>query len=144
MIAASAASIPDFIAVWVPLIFGTLRKPAESPINAPERLNWVGLIPPSDGRAPYATRRPPSKRTDGRWVLNRAFRRTDLDRGSCNPGQLQIRQQLGYFQMVDERAAIGIEFHGQRWCDDGALIVFFRINFPKFFDANAIGLQVGL
>ena len=33
--AASAASIPDFIALWVPLIRGTLRNPAEQPINAP-------------------------------------------------------------------------------------------------------------
>jgi hypothetical protein len=29
--AASAASMPDFIAVWVPLIFGTLRNPAAHP-----------------------------------------------------------------------------------------------------------------
>jgi hypothetical protein len=32
---ASAATIPDFIAVCEPLILGTLRKPAEQPINAP-------------------------------------------------------------------------------------------------------------
>ena len=33
--AASAASMPDFIAVWLPLIRGTLTKPAEQPISAP-------------------------------------------------------------------------------------------------------------
>ena len=33
--AASAASIPDFIALWDPLIRGTLTKPAEQPISAP-------------------------------------------------------------------------------------------------------------
>ena len=31
----SAATIPDFIAVWLPLILGTFRKPAEQPISAP-------------------------------------------------------------------------------------------------------------
>jgi hypothetical protein len=33
--AASAAKIPVFMAVCVPLIFGTFRKPAEHPIKAP-------------------------------------------------------------------------------------------------------------
>ena len=32
---ASAASIPLFIAVWVPLIFGTFMKPGLQPINKP-------------------------------------------------------------------------------------------------------------
>jgi hypothetical protein len=32
---ASAASIPLFIAVWLPLMRGTLTKPAEQPISAP-------------------------------------------------------------------------------------------------------------
>ena len=27
--------MPDFIAVWLPLIRGTLTKPAEQPISAP-------------------------------------------------------------------------------------------------------------
>jgi len=32
---AKTERVPDFIAVCVPLIFGTFRKPAEHPINAP-------------------------------------------------------------------------------------------------------------
>ena len=32
---ASAASMPDFIAVWLPLMRGTLTKPAEQPASAP-------------------------------------------------------------------------------------------------------------
>ena len=32
---ASAASMPDFMAAWVPLILGTFRNPAASPIKAP-------------------------------------------------------------------------------------------------------------
>lgn len=33
--AASAASIPDFIALCVPLIFGTFKNPAVQPIKQP-------------------------------------------------------------------------------------------------------------
>jgi hypothetical protein len=29
------ACVPDFIAVWVPFILGTFRKPAEQPMRAP-------------------------------------------------------------------------------------------------------------
>ena len=36
----SAANIPDFMAVWLPLIFNGLRKPASSPANrAPGTVN---------------------------------------------------------------------------------------------------------
>ncbi len=31
----SAASIPDFIAVWVPLIFGTFKNPGLQPTKQP-------------------------------------------------------------------------------------------------------------
>ena len=41
--AASAASIADFIAVCVPLIRGTLRKPAEQPISAPPGKASLGM-----------------------------------------------------------------------------------------------------
>ena len=53
--AASAASMPDFIAVWLPLILGTLRKPAVSPISAPPGKTSFGsdCSPPSESaRAP--------------------------------------------------------------------------------------------
>ena len=33
--ASSAASIPVFIALWLPLMRGTLTNPAEQPISAP-------------------------------------------------------------------------------------------------------------
>ncbi len=52
---ASAASMPDFIAVWLPLIFGTFRNPAESPISAPPGKVSFGIDcrPPSlSARAP--------------------------------------------------------------------------------------------
>ena len=39
---ASAQTMPDFIAVWVPLILGTLRKPAVSPISAPPGKHQLG------------------------------------------------------------------------------------------------------
>ena len=35
----SAATVPDFIAVWVPLILGMLRKPAVSPIKPPGKIS---------------------------------------------------------------------------------------------------------
>src|SRR3546814_5295086 len=38
----SAASMPDFIAVCVPLMRGTLTKPAEQPISAPPGKARVG------------------------------------------------------------------------------------------------------
>ena len=53
--AASAAIIPDFIAVWLPLIRGTLRKPAVHPISAPPGKVSLGTDcqPPSQiARAP--------------------------------------------------------------------------------------------
>ena len=52
---ASAAVIPDFIAVWVPLIFGTLRNPAVSPTSSPPGNVSFGIdwMPPSlTARAP--------------------------------------------------------------------------------------------
>ena len=52
---ASAASIPDFIAACVPLIFGTLRNPAASPSSAPPGNVSFGIDcnPPSlSARAP--------------------------------------------------------------------------------------------
>lgn len=39
----SGRSIPDFIAVWDPFIFGTLRKPAEHPIIAPPGKTGYGI-----------------------------------------------------------------------------------------------------
>ena len=44
-----AAIMPDFIARWVPLIFGTLRKPASHPVNIPPgKVNFgKDCIPPS-------------------------------------------------------------------------------------------------
>ena len=47
--------MPDFIAVCVPLIFGTLRKPAASPTSAPPGKTSFGIDwkPPSlSARAP--------------------------------------------------------------------------------------------
>ena len=47
--------MPDFIAVCVPLIFGTLRKPAASPISAPpgKVSRGIDCKPPSfSARAP--------------------------------------------------------------------------------------------
>ena len=47
---------PVFMAVWLPLIFGTLTKPAVQPINAPPgKVNFgTAWIPPSlMHRAPY-------------------------------------------------------------------------------------------
>ena len=67
--------MPDFIAVWLPLILGTLRKPAAQPmIAAPGTVSFgIDCRPPSfSARAPYDTRRPPSKvgRIFG-WCLKR-------------------------------------------------------------------------
>lgn len=39
----SGRSIPDFMAVWDPFIFGTLRKPAEHPIIAPPGKTGYGI-----------------------------------------------------------------------------------------------------
>ena len=50
-----AASMPDFIAMWVPLTLGTLRKPAVSPISTPPGKDSLGTDwkPPSlSARAP--------------------------------------------------------------------------------------------
>lgn len=73
--AVSAARIPDFIALCVPLIylisrnpwhrlaFGTLRNPAEHPSKAPPGKCSLGIdcSPPSfNARAPYAILSPPS------------------------------------------------------------------------------------
>jgi hypothetical protein len=47
--------MPDFMEVCVPLIFGTLRKPAQSPISAPPGKTSFGMAwkPPSfSARAP--------------------------------------------------------------------------------------------
>ena len=46
---ASAAVIPDFIAVCVPLIFGTFRNPAVSPTSSPPGNVSFGIdwMPPS-------------------------------------------------------------------------------------------------
>ncbi len=52
---ASAATIPDFIAVWVPLILGMFRKPAVSPISTPPGKVNLGMdwMPPAEiARAP--------------------------------------------------------------------------------------------
>jgi hypothetical protein len=60
---ASAASIPDFIAAWLPLIRDALRKPASSPIRQPPGKTNFGsdCRPPAEiARAPYAIRLPPS------------------------------------------------------------------------------------
>lgn len=35
--------IPDFIAVWVPFILGTFKKPAEHPIIAPPGKTGYGI-----------------------------------------------------------------------------------------------------
>ena len=56
--------MPDFIAVWLPLILGTLRKPAASPtMTPPGKLNLgMDCKPPSfKARAPYAIRLPSVK-----------------------------------------------------------------------------------
>ena len=47
--AASAASMPLFIALWLPLMRGTLTKPAEQPISAPPGKVSLGTdcTPPS-------------------------------------------------------------------------------------------------
>ncbi len=39
----SAATMPDFIAVWLPLILGTLTKPAAQPISAPPGKSSRGI-----------------------------------------------------------------------------------------------------
>src|SRR5579871_6412984 len=52
---ASAATMPDFIAVCVPLIFGTLRNPAASPTSTPpgKVRRGIDCRPPSfSARAP--------------------------------------------------------------------------------------------
>ena len=54
--AASAASMPDFIALCVPLILGTFTNPAEQPIKHPPGKTSFGTDckPPSlIARAPY-------------------------------------------------------------------------------------------
>ena len=53
--AASAAAMPDSMALWLPLMRGTFRKPAESPISAPPGKVSFGIDcqPPSEmARAP--------------------------------------------------------------------------------------------
>lgn len=65
--ALSAASMPLFMALWVPLILGTLRKPGLHPISAPPGKVSLGMLwmPPSfRARAPYDILRPPSSRRD--------------------------------------------------------------------------------
>ena len=72
---ASAAVMPDFIAVCVPLIFGTFRKPAVQPTRQPPRKVSFGIDwkPPSfSARAP-GTRRHPRTRHERRGVLKRWF-----------------------------------------------------------------------
>ncbi len=62
--AASAASMPLFIAVWLPLIRAAFRKPASQPISAPPGNTSFGsdTRPPAViARAPYDTRLPPSR-----------------------------------------------------------------------------------
>ena len=71
----SAASMPLFIAVWLPLMRGTLTKPAEQPISTPPGKVSFGIDcqPPSViARAPYDTRVPPCRCliTSG-WCLKR-------------------------------------------------------------------------
>lgn len=59
----SAASIPLFIAVCVPLILATFMKPAVQPMSAPPGKASCGMLcrPPSfSALAPYATLCPPS------------------------------------------------------------------------------------
>jgi hypothetical protein len=72
---ASAATMPDFIAVCVPLIFGTLRKPAASPMSATAREGELGdrLEAALVERARAIGDAPPPSKT-GRisgWVLKR-------------------------------------------------------------------------
>ena len=54
--AASAASIPDFMALWVPFILGTFKNPAVQPIKQPPGKVSLGMAwnPPSfKALAPY-------------------------------------------------------------------------------------------
>lgn len=46
---ASAAKLPDFMALWVPLIFGTFKNPAVHPIRQPPGNDSLGMDwkPPS-------------------------------------------------------------------------------------------------
>ena len=59
----SAARIPDFTAVCVPLIFGTFKKPAEHPTSIPPGKYNLGIdwYPPSfKALAAYEIHFPPS------------------------------------------------------------------------------------
>jgi hypothetical protein len=53
--AASAASMPVFMALWLPLMRGTFTKPAEQPIKAPPGKNSLGI----DCRPPSVMARAP-------------------------------------------------------------------------------------
>ena len=69
--------MPLFIEVCVPLIRGTLRKPALSPINAAPGITSLGTDwkPPSlMARAPYETRLPPARISAiAGWVFQRCI-----------------------------------------------------------------------
>src|SRR3954469_21324417 len=62
---ASAASIPDLIAAWLPLMRDALRKPASSPISAPPGNTSFG----SDWIPPAEIARPPPRNQELRQRL---------------------------------------------------------------------------
>ena len=125
----SAAIIPDFIAVWLPLIFGTLRNPAASPDKRAAR-----EIEPRDRLEAALVERPRAVGDPSAALEKRADRRMRLEalellervqkRVLVVEPDYKSDGHLPVFQVVQKGAAIGrsVERPADRVDDQAGLV----------------------
>ena len=144
----SAASMPVFIALWLPLMRGRLTKPAEQPISAPpgnaelrHRLQSAFVDRARAVAEPLAAL---ERRADGRMrlealelVVRRQVRvlvvemddEADATRGARRSGTGTSRRRCRV-----ERPALAVEHE--------PLLVLVRRDLPQFLDADAVLLRI--
>src|SRR5690606_14335453 len=145
---ASAANMPLFIAVCVPLIRGTLTKPAEQPPNRERQLRHV--LPPAFVDRAGALRRPPSPLdhfADCRMVLPalEPLVRADPRVGVIERGD-QAERHLAVRLVVQEPTAPGVAFRQRPslGVDHSSRVMLGRVDLPQFLDAETVDLRLAL
>src|SRR6185437_9047295 len=145
----SAASMPDRIAWWVPLIFGTFIRPAASPMRIAPGISVFGsdCRPPSiSARAPPETICPPSSSGSMRVVLQLLERlpRPEQRVGIIKPRDEADRDAI-LVELIDEAAAVGlvVQRPAERVHDVAGLHAP-RRQLPEFLEADAIGLRIAV
>ena len=147
--AASAATMPDFIAVCVPLILGTLRKPAVSPIRAPPGKVELGdRLEPALGQRARAVGDPPPAFEEAAGCrdgsCSAASPRTATDRGSRSRARPRSRPTPGSRRTCRARSrhrcALVI---GQPtvWITR-PLLCRRGVDLPQLLDAQPVGLRL--